>query len=435
MADTHEDREVEAQTKPRSSGRGRAKGRKKKRTPKGSHSSKEQARRVLNACRELSRLILEEKGVESRDLVDVSPLAFPVRVDLAGSAKGEDVAALLEAFDRHMAHWVSGAARFRQGRIFCFFCDSMDCDHSGPKEHAETFCGYHPSGKPEWQPFTSLCIARGDARVDKLYENPPEIIAVVQHGAELEEGRAADFQNDERYLRLVGQVVAGLVPRDLVTRSVRTERGALTLQVLETRYGSEGPRLRLNVLGLSGEEIADAAGIGHDRGPAEALRRTIQTTRRQVASLGRRVGRDEQSGQSVQAGRLHLDKESHGLLMRLRGDVERVFRPVGRRTRHAQARHLGGQRPTGRAMDDVAHANAEQFFRDVKKNTMIVLGGKGRVHVFSLEGRHVTSLRMELSERSRKQERGRWKPMPKDAIAEFREQLESIQSKREKPGS
>ena len=97
------------------------------------------------------------------------------------------------------------------------------------------------------------------------------------------------------------------------------------------------------------------------------------------------------------------------LLNRLRGDVLRVLKNRDHRTRHAEERHQSGERPTSLALADALAAGEGRFFRDEHKNTIVVLGPKHRVHVFSTAGRHVTSLELQPAEVERRLELKRWR--------------------------
>ena len=143
--------------------------------------------------------------------------------------------------------------------------------------------------------------------------------------------------------------------------------------------------------------------------------------RERVDVLGRRQARAKRTRQP-----LELEAEVRPILRKLRTDVERIFRSNKRRTSHAERRHNSGERPTGDAMNDVAHASDEHFFHDTRRNTVVVLGGRGRAHVFSAAGQHVTSLRLDPGELRRKTERQRWTPLDASAVVELRARLKTV---------
>ncbi|MEC9072321.1 MAG: hypothetical protein VX938_08090, partial [Myxococcota bacterium] len=304
---------------------------------------------------------------------------------------------------------------FRQGTVFSFLYDTADSDRCAPPEATSVFAGYHPNGRPEWVNFTNLCIARGEDRVDKLFGPSPEVIAFVQTVDELDDGLLPEFGRESRAYKLLGQVVLGLVPEHLMSRREKAQRVALTFQLVETRLSGVGPRLRLNVLGLSPEQIADAAADSHRGSPAEGLRKTLRATQRRVDTLGRQMRTAERSGEEAP-----LETRVNALLTQLRGDLEGIFRSHGRRTSHARDRHIQAERPTSDAMRDLSRASDDRFLWDTRRDTAVVIGPKGRAHIFSPAGMHVTSLRLSPGELARKKERGRWRPLSTDDIASLR---------------
>ncbi len=395
-------------------GSGEKRSRRRRRAP---ISVEARAKRALEELRELARGLALRQGVVP-DEVEVESIVLPLRAALAAPVTDEDVAGLLASLEPRVADAIKASSAFRAGRMFCFLCDSSECSHAAPGDTRDTFCGYRPTGKPEWQSFTNLCIQRQDERVDQLFGDRPAIIAVVQSAEELKQGLLPGFGQGSTVFNVLGQVVIGLLPRNLDPGRPVDERVALTLQIVETRTGTSGRRLRLNLIGLPEAEIVATATSAGSRGPAESFRRTLRTTRDRVRSEARRVRDAEERGETPD-----IESRMGPLLARIRGDVERCFRPVHRRTRHAQERHEGGERPTSRAYADARTSPDERFLEDVERETIIVLGPRNRAHVFSPAGRHVTSLQLRPGEVDRKVDRRRWRPMTRADVHTFREQL------------
>ena len=84
-------------------------------------------------------------------------------------------------------------------------------------------------------------------------------------------------------------------------------------------------------------------------------------------------------------------------------------RARGRRTRHAEARHVSGERPTGKAVEDVRAAVDDAFMLDERSGTLVVLGQRGRTHFFSPEGQLVSSVRYSKEAIGRKIKLKRWR--------------------------
>src|SRR5262249_31752316 len=92
-----------------------------------------------------------------------------------------------------------------------------------------------------------------------------------------------------------------------------------------------------------------------------------------------------------------VDEEAFVLpmLQDLARQLQNRTRNTGRRTQHGLERAEEGQRPTSRAYPDAGEASDDAILWDLDQNTVVVLGGKGRVHVFTPQGKHVTSVMMQ----------------------------------------
>ena len=111
-------------------------------------------------------------------------------------------------------------------------------------------------------------------------------------------------------------------------------------------------------------------------------------------------------------------------------------RNVSRRTEHAVSRSEEGQRPTPRAYPDAGEAHDEAILWDTEKNTIVVAGPKGRVHVFTAQGKHVTSVMMQGSAVDRRRQQGRWRLAEPEERGEFRLALRRlIAAGEDKPSS
>lgn len=379
------------------------------------------ARVVLAALEQLVDRVQAELGEVAREL-DGTELELPIHLVIGGTRDPARAAGLvrdlLSGVRARVDETARGAHAFREGFVYAFHPTQEEAPYAGPPGAADVFAGYSPSGKPEWIGFQNLCLAMKEERVDRLYAEPPEIVALVQGPAELTGGLLPGFGRESLVYKLWGQVVVGLVPRNLQPKARGVERVALTLQVVGTREGSGGERLRLNVLGLTQDAISEAAASSDPSSPAEAFRRLLRATRGRIDAIGRRLARAR-----GEARERELGVQVGALLVRLRADVLRVFKVRDYRTQHAEARHSEGDRPTASALTDLIGAGDGHFFRDDHKNTVIAVGPRGRVHVFSPEGKHVTSLEMQPGEVERRVDRGRWRPLERAAQEAFKAEV------------
>ena len=374
----------------------------------------ERASHVIHELRELAGALAERRGMVPGEYSGLERLNIPVVIPVDSDVQHADVEALITLLSGRLEEAIKSMSAYMPGRVYCFLDDSNECHHAQPPDSRSTFAGYRPNGTPHWESFTNVCIARQDPRVDRIYGDSPEIIAIVQHADELKDGLMAGFGKASLTWDVLGQVIVGLVPVSLDVRDRDSDRVALTVQLVMTRHPKDGPRLRLNLIGLTAQHIAEVAAMSNGRGPAESFRRTWRTSRQRVGTLEARLRNAEQRGDYIDVVEL-----THSFLVRLRGDIERVFRPLKRRTNHAQQRHEGGLRPTGHALNDAKNVGLDKVLMDTLRDTVVVLGRKGRAHIFNRDGRHVTSLILGPGELERKIERKRWKSMSTAAADSF----------------
>ena len=183
-----------------------------------------------------------------------------------------------------------------------------------------------------------------------------------------------------------------------------------TVQLIWAARGESATgAIRLSLLGWSREEIAVAAAEGPPRCRAEQLRRCLGRLEQRLRRL------------SPRADKLPREREQRArLISRLRADLLRILNPRTGRTHHAEQRHRSMERPTSLALRDAREVGDERLYRDLHEETVIVIGPKLRAHVFSSDGLHVTSLRLEPQELQRRRKKRRWAPLLGTELASFR---------------
>lgn len=372
-------------------------------------------------------------------------LALPLPLSAEAAELGAAAAEVEEALTRGVEGLVHHRAAFRPGCVYCLRCGSAECEHAPVPSPRATFAGYGPSGIPRFVDFPQWLVERRDPRAEALYRQGAfgRTVAVMVPGSELTsevlsiyEDRAADY-------RLHGQVTAGWY-------RATDERGhtvplAVTFQVVSSRPPGNRRRLGLNVLvrgpgGESAEHLYDR--MGEIPWSAEArwaqsvlssIERGLQRAtrkRRQGAKRARKESKGEADAAPKAAGDdlarqaekelAHVEARIDGLLKGLARRLEKGERARDRRTRHAEERHGQGDRPTRMALADLAQAKDEDVFLDTRHRTFVVLGERGRAHVFNRQGKLVTSVRYSSDSIEKRQGQGRWRPLPKDEVAALR---------------
>lgn len=322
--------------------------------------------------------------------------------------------------ETHEALWqgihslVAQRLTYRPGRVFCLRCSSGDCEHGVPGDSREVFAGYGATGMPRFLDFGQRLLELHDPRVAGLYEESPRLLAVVSTEADLTRELLSPFRDREHGYRLHGQVAAGWY-------SLQRVRGgdclvAVSLQVVSSRVGRHRRRFGLNVVGLApGKEPLETVYDPLGEIPWAAAARWGQEVLSQI---------EDGLGHPTKVRTGPLKGRIEGLLAGLARRLEKAQRANHRRTHHAEVRRRQDQRPTHMALSDFARARPDEVLLDTRRDTVIVLGERGRAHVFSREGKLVTSIRYSPAAIVRRRENGRWRDATQEEITRLKECLE-----------
>jgi hypothetical protein len=346
------------------------------------------------------------------------PLTLKLTVVPGATWRGEADLPLEEQVRRAVREAAARHGAFQQGRVWCYRCESAGCEHAAPAGPDRVFGGYGATGVPRWPTLAELLLERRHPGVGDLFDTRGRNIAAAFVPAEaLTERQLTVFGRGSKTYDVLGQAVVGLFPlRAAGAAGVEPERAAFTLQAVETRSPGGGARIALNVLGRLGD---GSPAIEALEGPlAERVLNVVTVARRRLRHLipagrGRRTAEPSDTAGCAAA-----------ILRDAVRALERLGRQGTRRTRHAEERGLE-RRPTGNAREDALAALPEALLRDGRRGTVVVLGPNHRVHVFSPEGRHITSLLLDKEAVRRRQRRERWEPLGAEALAAFRAGLAS----------
>lgn len=344
-------------------------------------------------------------------------LELPIPLGPRDGALDDAVRESDEILDSELEALFLERATFRPGHVYCLRCAAADCEHSAPGDAREIFAGYGASGVPRFVDFAQWLLERQHPGLDRVYRTPPGLVTEVVSGRELTAELLSAFRDRDTGFHVHGQVTAGWFR---ITRPDKTKAVlALSLQVLSSavriRKRAAGRRrhrrLALNVLGRGpdGEPLADLyARLGEV--PWKPVVYWGQQVLQQIESTqGRKTATPEALSRRVQ-----------GMLESMARRLEQGRRSRERRTGHAEERHHQGDRPTRMAYADLARSDDERFLRDERRETMIVLGDRGRAHVFNLEGKLVTSVRYSPESIERKIRREVWRPATAQEVMALR---------------
>jgi hypothetical protein len=308
------------------------------------------------------------------------------------------------------------AEAFRGGSVYCYRCDSPDCPHGHPPKPTSVFGGYSSTGLPVWPEFSQMLLEQRHPRVDLLYDpSQTDLVAMYMDPEMLKQRQLNVFGRQSKTYDILGQVIFGFlkirIPGD---NSHDLERVACTLQAVESRRLDGRPRLELNVLARlsDGSQALDAI-----KGPYQTrVADVISSARHRIGSL--RPPSKGRAGKRRGASLPDTASLAAEILQGLARKLEKVGRQRGRRTTHAEG-HRIKNRPTSKALEDAFGAAEESVLWDKQGKTFIVLGPRNRVHVFSGQGRHVTSLFLTSEAVRSRKRRKKWTSLTDDQRKQF----------------
>ncbi|HVG08987.1 MAG TPA: hypothetical protein VNM67_14885 [Thermoanaerobaculia bacterium] len=306
---------------------------------------------------------------------------------------------------------VAHSARFQPGRVFCLRCQSASCEHSAPTGNRQVFTGYGGTGVPRFADMAQWLLQRRDPRIDLLYREPPQLVATVTSGDEMTSELLPAFLQQESGYRLHGQVAVGWYPAPDPKLPGRQPL-AVSFQVISSRARGGRRRFGLNVIGIGPggeplEHLYDRMGRVGEIPPWGGSVRWAQTV---LGSIEHQLDRAPRTPPKA------VDQRIEGLVNALARRLEKGWRGEERRTQHAKVRHREGDRPTRMALADFARATPEDLLFDTRRDTLVVVGDRGRAHVFSREGKLVTSIRYNPAVIEKRRQNGMWRPAAKEEV-------------------
>ena len=355
-----------------------------------------------------------------RGMSEVRPfsLAVEIRVDPVNAWHIETDPPLKEQIRSSVREMAIQAEVYQPGRVYCYRCDSSLCSHSVPPRPGCVFGGYASTGRPLWPELVETLLELKHPHIDLLYKSNRHDLAVACMAPEILKHRQLNiFGRESKTYDILGQVVFGFLNIHCPESDPREkDRVAFTVQAVESRKRDGSPRLELNVLGrLSNGNLA-----------MDAIQGSYQTrVFHTIASARRRIGSLAPSTRRFGKGRQLFPPSSNGpgqvmeQLKKFANNLEKLGRQRGRRTTHAEDRRFT-RRHTSNAWQDAEKASDDLFFWDERRQTVVVLGPKNRVHVFNSDAKHITSILLQSEEVQSRLRRKRWVPFSGESLERFR---------------
>ncbi|GAB4139588.1 MAG: hypothetical protein Fur0037_05960 [Planctomycetota bacterium] len=353
---------------------------------------------AIKALGQMAQALLRVESVDPLSLPRFVELSLRVPLDPSVDARKSATQAVEQILQR-VREVREHEQALRPGAVYSYFHKSASGEGCRPTEPRQVFDGYASTGRPIFSDFVTMAIERKDPGIDQLLSGEDVVLTHVTMGRVLRTQQLAEFGGDSPVYKILGQVDAGLF------RVLGAEQKcAFSFQLLRGTTIEGKPRLRLHAVGAV--DLMDLAD--------PSVLQILSRFQRKLDEESLRLQGKEHNGE--------VDEEEFvlPLLQELSQKLAGRHKRQSRRTAHAVERADQGQRPTARAYPDAGEAPDSNILVDTEKNTIVVLGPKGRVHVFTPDARHVTSVVMQGSAIQNRRHQGRWRPAAPEERGEFR---------------
>lgn len=359
---------------------------------------------AVRALADMARALLRVEGVDAFAMPRYLELNLRVPLD-GGNDVRHAAGTAVEQILRRVREVREHESALRPGAVYSYFAGSSHAEGCRPTEPRQVFDGYSSTGKPQFADFVTMAIERKDANIDRLLAGEDIVLTHITMGRVLRTQQLAEFGGQSPVFKILGQVDAGLF-------KVLGAAGkcAFSFQLLRGSTLEGRVRLRLHPVGaMDPLDLADPA-----------LMQILSRFQRRLDDEALRLqGR-------LQQGEVDEEEFVLPLLEDFARQLQNRTRSAGRRTQHGLERSEAGQRPTSRAYPDAGEASDDRILWDVDQNTVVVVGPKGRVHVFTPVGKHVTSVMMQGAAIERRRHMGRWRLAEPEERGEFRIQIKRL---------
>ncbi len=339
--------------------------------------------------------------------------------------------------------------QLRDGTVFCFDSQqAIACPDS-----QMIFRRYHALGRPIWESFLSVCQEFGLDSRGLFDQRRPKAIAVVLDDDLINENLVEAFSKYMPY-RILGQISVGFINEQFQTvvheampsktSATDISQGSLvrelksclvfSIQIIKISPDHHPIKFKVNLLGITFEELLNHLSSAHDRSKHESVRKLVQKTQRDLVKLAQRLDTlahhkpnpTDLALSDPNTFNATLKDEVLKFLLSLKNDLLHIIEPQTYRTLHALERHEEISRPTPLAVQDAIHAGIDRLFFDQQQNSIVVIGPKRRAHIFNMQGKHITSFRLDPHELSNKQKQNRWMILEGSQIEDFKKKIKEI---------
>ena len=321
-------------------------------------------------------------------------IAFTVELPLSDGPLDAASDATQSELRRAIEQAIEASAALRPGQVLDLRSGEAD---AAPPDGRHVFVGYEANGAPSFTPFHQWLLDIQHPEQEQIYRQPPGLVTVQLDEDDLYGEVLPAFKPKRPAVTIRGELIAGWfrVPH----RNGTPGYIALTFQVLEVHGSKDRFLLEIIGRGPDGEPLEDAV----TRLGEPPWRSAAAWGQKALDSIRFRKVKPQSRSERIQ-----------GILGGIARRLHQVQRGKKRRTGHAEKHHRAGQRPTRMAVADLKKADHRSVFFDRRHDTLVVLGERGRAHVWSPEGKLVTSIRYTPDSIERKRRADIWRPSTKE---------------------
>ncbi|MCD4653530.1 hypothetical protein K8T06_06305, partial [bacterium] len=195
---------------------------------------------------------------------------------------------------------------------------------------------------------------------------------------------------------------------------------ALSIQAVEHKPTSCHIALDLNtVCSLNINNIMDYFADG----PFHPIHRAFFKASKRIKNIELEINNAKSDQQAV--ARKKYMPMIPSILNEIRLEILRINHRYQRRTIHADKR-INDNRPVSRAIKDLMKIDSEFILEDPRNQTILAPGKNNRWHVFSQDGRLVTSLFLEKEQVLSRVVRKRWRKPDSEKLGAFIQQMQKL---------
>ncbi len=363
--------------------------------------------KVEKVLEELQKIALEKIKILGKP-IPKGELFLTLNIALSGSREHlhNEAINLTKIIDAEINDLIAHMEMLPVGRIHCLKCNTATCEHSAPTKRREVFVGYKPNGTPEFRDLTQALLDKGHPQTHRLFEKKPPILALAIKPQNLFSNLLPGFKPWES-MRIHGAVICGwFIDKE-------GEKNGITFLLVSS--GTKRSRRKfylhtINLLAAKAEldKLLLTNGTFRWDQPLQWSKKMLKI-----------IEADLRSNTLTKAFIKKIEARLNGVLDNLALRLEKITEKETHYTKHAVERK-SANRPVSQAFLDLKSATVDWSFYDDTEKSIVIVGPKSRVHIFSPNGKLITSIRYSSEAIQRKIRSGKWQRISLQQLNELK---------------